>query len=283
MTGRAPANNRTDDVPTYVVRAGKIRVNNPAHSLPLTLFLFGFTAFSLFALFIVPFDWSKIASRLFGEGLGKAFGKLITISFSDIDVTVAAFFESIWVAILATIYSAILGLAIGMLMARNITPLKILPPLFSAFFTFVRAVPSFIWVLLVLVCLGFGPGTGVVGICIHSTAFFARAFSQAFEEVDQGVIDALAATGSNKLKIFFSAVLPVSLTPLIAWLTMNFESNFGASSVLGMVGVGGIGYIISASFSAYKYGTGMLAILMVVTFTCTIEIAFNLLKEKLKL
>jgi phosphonate transport system permease protein len=208
--------------------------------------------------------------------------KLATINFDEFDITVKAFFETVWVATISTVYSAFLGLLIGVFMARNITPLKIFPPLLSAAFTFIRAVPAFIWVLLVLVCLGLGPAPAIVGVCIHSTAFFTRAFSQSFEEVDNGTLEALASTGANRVKVFFSAVLPSALTSIIAWLTMNFEQNFRAASILGMVGAGGIGYIISASISSYKYGRGMAAILLVAAFTYAIEISFNALKRKLK-
>ena len=167
-------------------------------------------------------------------------------------------------------------------MARNITPHKYLPPVFSAVFTFIRAVPNFVLVLLVLVCLGFGPAAAIVGITINSTAFFARAFAHSFEELDEGTIEALAATGANKVKIFFSAVLPSALTRVVAWLTMNFESNFHGASILGMVGAGGIGHIISSAFGSYKYGRAWLAILIVVLFTYVFEISFNSLKRKLK-
>ena len=262
----------------YVVRGGKIRVHNPKHTRPQKLFLLGLTTLSIAALYLVPFDWVKIVSRV--GNISDVLARLATITFTDFDVTLGAFAETVWVTVLATVYSAFLGLFFGVFMARNTSPLKLLPPVLSAVFTMIRAIPPFIWVLLVLVCLGLGPPPAIVGVCIHSTAFFARAFSQAFEEVDHGALEALASTGANRMKVFFSAVLPSALTSIIAWLTMNFESNFRAASILGMVGAGGIGYIISASVNSYQYGRGMAAILLVVVFTYVIEISFNALKQK---
>jgi len=263
-----------------IVRNGKIRIHNPSYVRPLNIFLLLFTALTILAIIFVPFDWGKLLSRM--SNVGSVVKRLLVVSLDNIDDTLIAFLESVSVAVLGTVYSTFLGLFAGVFMARNITPLKVLPPFLTAVFTFIRAVPSFIWVLLVLVCLGLGPAPGIVGICIHSTAFFARAFSQSFEEIDGGTLEALASSGANRIKIFFAAVLPSALTSIIAWLTMNFESNFGASSILGMVGAGGIGYIISASMGAYKYGRAMTAIILVVIFTYTVELSFNALKQKMK-
>lgn len=131
-----------------------------------------------------------------------------------------------------------------------------------------------------LVCVGFGPDAGIIGICIFSTSFFARSFAQCFEEVPQETLEALQAIGAGRVKIFFSAVLPSALTGLIAWTSISFESNFEASSVLGTVGAGGIGYVISNSFGRYAYGQAIVAIGMVLLFTYAMEMLFTFVKEK---
>ena len=231
-------------------------------------------------MFTMPLDWLKLLSR-FGNILRSA-TLLATIDFSEIDLIMPYFYETVCVAVLSTVYSAVVGLFFAIFAAKNISPNKLLPPVFSAVFTFIRAVPNFIWVLLVLVCLGLGPAPAILGVCIHSTAFFTRSFAHSFEEVEEGTLEALAATGSNRIKVFFSAVLPSALTSLIAWMTMSFETNFQGASILGMVGAGGIGHIIASAFGSYKYGRAWMAVLVVVAFTYIFEIAFNALKEKIK-
>ena len=86
--------------------------------------------------------------------------------------------------------------------------------------------------------------------------------------------------GAGRVKIFFSAVLPSALTGLIAWTSISFENNFEASSVLGTVGAGGIGYVISNSFGRYAYGQAIVAIGMVLLFTYAMEMLFTFVKEK---
>jgi len=260
-------------------RHGKIRVNNPKYTRPFNIFLISFSVLSLGLACFIPYDWMKIITRA-GNILG-AVKHLLVVDFSEIDLVMPYFYETMCVAVLSTIYSALLGMLLAVFMARNITPHKLLPPVLAAVFTFIRAVPNFVLVLLALVCLGFGPAPAIVGITINSTAFFTRAFAHSFEELEEGTIEALAATGANKIKIFFSAILPSALTRIVAWMTMNFESNFHGASILGMVGAGGIGHIISSAFGSYNYGRAWLAILIVVLFTYIFEISFNSLKRKL--
>ena len=82
-----------------------------------------------------------------------------------------------------------------------------------------------------MVCLGMGPAAGIAGLCVHTTAFFTRAFAQSFESIPQETIEALEATGVGRIGVFFNAVLPAALSQLVAWIAMRFEINF---SLFGM-------------------------------------------------
>ena len=158
------------------------------------------------------------------------------------------------ITVLATIYSVLLGLVLAAFGARNLMKNKFVTYALSAFFTFLRAVPTPVWVLLALVCLGLGPAAGIVGLCVHATAFFARAFTQSFEDVPEEVIEALEATGASKLHIFLSAILPAAASQIMAWTGLRFEINFSESAILGMIGAGGIGFAIANNIQGYQFG-----------------------------
>ena len=74
------------------------------------------------------------------------------------------------------------------------------------YFPYALAVGT-VWVLLMMVCLGMGPAAGIAGLCVHTTAFFTRAFAQSFESIPQETIEALEATGVGRIGVFFNAVL----------------------------------------------------------------------------
>lgn len=202
------------------------------------------------------------------------------VDFSQIDVTFTSLFESIAVAILSTVYSLVGGMVLAVFLAKNLTPFKWMAAVLSAVLTFLRAIPSIIWVLLILVCVGFGPSAGIIGICIFSTSFFARSFAQCYEEVPQETLEALRAMGAGRVKVFFSAVLPSAFTGMLAWTSISFESNFEASAVLGTVGAGGIGYVISNCMTRYAYGQAIVAIALVLAFTYAMELGFTAIKER---
>ena len=151
---------------------GRIRVKDPARDRALHWFLIAFGLLGLGALWLLRLDGAQLI-----EGVGKipeAVGKLAKLDFSQLGVTFTSLLESISVAILATVYSLLGGMALAVLLAKNLTPFRGLSLCLSAVMTFLRAIPSIIWVLLVLVCVGFGPEAGIIGICIFSTSFFCQ-------------------------------------------------------------------------------------------------------------
>lgn len=239
-----------------------------------------FSFISIVSLWSLNIEWKRLFYRLFD--IFPIFLQIGHISLEKFDNTLISFLESVTVTILATFYSLLMGLVFGGLMSRNLIKNKYIPAILSAYFTFVRAIPTPIWVLMALVCLGFGPAPGIVGLSMHSTAFFARAFRQSFEEVSEEVIEALKATGANRLQVFFSAIIPSSSTQLFAWGFMRFEINFSESAILGMVGAGGIGYIVMATMNSYKLGRAGAAIFMIFLFAISIELLFTTIKHRMK-
>lgn len=259
---------------------GSIRLHGPGYNRTVNIFIASAVLLSFISIFSLNIDWVKLASR--AGNLGKVFMDLANFNFLNFGLVAEAFAVTVSVTLLATVYSLLTGMVFGAFMARNISPSKKLAGFLSAFCSFIRAVPTPVWVLLMLACLGFGPAPGILGLSFHATAFFGRAFSQAFEEVPQSVVEALKATGANRIQIFFSAVLPASITALIAWGAMRFEINFGESTILGMVGGGGIGYSIAASMSSYNFGRAGISILMVFIFAYALELSFTALKRRMK-
>ena len=259
-------------------RHGRIRVKDPKRDRLVQIFLVCFVILGLASMWIMEIDWAQV-----GEGISKiptAFFKLLHLDFSQFGITLTALFESIAVAILSTIYSLFLGMILAVLQARNLTPARWISSVLSAVMTFLRAIPSIIWVLLSLVCVGFGPAAGIIGISIFSTSFFAKSFAQRFEEVSPDTLEALSAIGAGRVKIFFAAVLPSAVTGILAWTSISFEKNFESSAVLGTVGAGGIGYVISNCMNRYAYGQAIVAIALVLLFTYAMELGFTVIKEQ---
>ena len=108
---------------------------------------------------------------------------------------------------------------------------------------FIRAVPTVLWVLIFAIAAGLGSEAAVLGMLFHSIAYLVKAFSEAFEEIDPGILEAMRATGSNWWHVVTRGVLPSTFTYLLSWTFLRFEINFGVAVAMGAAaGAGGIGF-----------------------------------------
>jgi phosphonate transport system permease protein len=143
---------------------------------------------------------------------------------------------------LTTLIGAVIALLLGLLASRNLSNPRISLAI-KGFVALIRAVPTVLWVLIFAVGAGLGSVAAVVGMSFHSVAYLVKAYSESFEEIDVGVIEALKASGANWLQIVFQAVLPSSMGYILSWSFVRFEINFTTAVAMGAAaGAGGIGY-----------------------------------------
>lgn len=149
---------------------------------------------------------------------------------------------TIGLALLTTLIGAAIALFFGLLAARNLTNGAVSYWIKSAV-AFIRAVPTVLWVLIFAVSAGLGSVAAVIGMTFHSVGYLIKAYSESFEEMDEGVIEALKGSGASWWQIVFQAVLPSSMAYLISWTFIRFEINFAAALAMGAAaGAGGIGF-----------------------------------------
>jgi phosphonate transport system permease protein len=143
---------------------------------------------------------------------------------------------------LTTLIGAVVALVLGLLASKNLGSLR-MSSIIKGFVAFFRAVPTVLWVLIFAIGAGLGSVAAVIGMSFHSIAYLIKAYSESFEEIDAGVIEALKASGANWLQIVFQAVLPSTMGYLVSWTFVRFEINFTTAVAMGAAaGAGGIGY-----------------------------------------
>jgi len=149
---------------------------------------------------------------------------------------------TIGLAFLATIIGAVLSLFLGLLAANNLS-VGWVSKTIRVFVAFIRAVPTVLWVLIFAIAAGLGSEAAILGMLFHSISYLVKAYSEAFEEVDAGILEALRATGANWWHIFTHAVVPSTFTYLLSWTFLRFEINFAVAVAMGAAaGAGGIGF-----------------------------------------
>ena len=109
--------------------------------------------------------------------------------------------------------------------------------------SFIRAIPTILWVMVFSVVANIGVEAAVIGMTFHSVAYLVKAYSESFEEIDSGIIEALKSTGASFWQIIFCAIFPSTITSILSWTFIRFEINFTNAVLVGAAaGAGGIGY-----------------------------------------
>ncbi|RDW15752.1 phosphonate ABC transporter permease [Oceanobacillus arenosus] len=149
---------------------------------------------------------------------------------------------TVGLGVLATVIGAVIALFLALMAAENLSRPWISKSI-RAVVAVIRAVPTVLWVLIFAIAAGLGSEAAVLGMLFHSTAYLVKAFSEAFEEVDAGILEALRATGANWWHVVTHGVLPSTFTYILSWVFLRFEINFGVAVAMGAAaGAGGIGF-----------------------------------------
>ena len=186
-------------------------------------------------------------------------------------------------AFLTTLGSAAISLLLGLLAAENLSK-PWLTAAIKGVVAFVRAVPTIIWVLIFAVSAGLGSTAAVIGLAFHSVSYLTKAYAESFEELDQGVIEALTASGAGWLQIVCQAVIPSSATYLLSWTFLRFEINFANAVAVGAAaGAAGIGFDLFMA-SGFYFDLHELGLITYLILACAValEIGATTLKRRLQ-
>ena len=145
-------------------------------------------------------------------------------------------------AFLSTLLGAVLSLLIALFAAKNLST-KAVSNAIIVVVAFIRAVPTVLWVLIFAIAAGLGSEAAIIGMVFHTVAFLVKAYAESFEELDEGILEALRASGANWWHIVTHAVIPSTATSLLSWTFLRFETNFTVAVAMGAAaGAGGIGF-----------------------------------------
>lgn len=137
-----------------------------------------------------------------------------------------------------------------------------------AIFNTLRSIEPLIMAIIFVVWVGLGPFAGVMALTLHTIAALGKLFSEQIEGIDEGPIEAITSTGANRLQTIVFAVIPQIIPPYIAYTLYRWDINVRMSTIIGFVGGGGIGFLLSQSVRLLRYREAsvmMLAIAIVVS------------------
>ncbi|WP_425072033.1 phosphonate ABC transporter, permease protein PhnE [Sagittula sp. S175] len=172
--------------------------------------------------------------------------------------------DTLNIATLGTIISLLLAIPVAFLAARNTTPSRWLArPAALLIIVSTRSINSLIWALLLIAIIGPGVFAGVVAIAIRSVGFCAKLIYEAIEEIDHAQVEAITATGASRWQVMAYGIIPQILPALAGVAVFRWDINIRESTVLGLVGAGGIGLQLSSSLNVLAWPQVSLILLVI--------------------
>lgn len=190
--------------------------------------------------------------------------KLVTIpEWSYVPTLSYKMLETIAMGFLSTVFACCFSLPLGILAARNSSPLPIVFHTVKNLLSLMRALPEIVWALLFVSALGLGPFPGILALTFVTTGFMGKFFAESIEVVDVGMIEGVEATGANWLQKVLFSMLPQAMPDFIGTTLYILDNTIRSATVLGFVGAGGIGFELISSIRLFNYSRLILIILAI--------------------
>ncbi len=189
--------------------------------------------------------------------------------------------ETLQMAIVGTIVGVFLSLPLGLLAARNISPHPAVYQATRFILNINRAIPEIIFALIFVAAVGLGPFGGVLAIGVGAVGSLAKLYAESIEQIDPQQVLAVRATGAGSMQTFVYGVVPQALPLIATYSLLNFEHNVRSATILGLVGAGGIGFILQKYISLFQYRNLMGTLIIIIVMVTVIDRMSDYLRKKL--
>lgn len=263
------------------IRFSPKSLRSKRRSLRLAFFLKGL---SLLALFYVSASFLSIRRERLIAGLfqfGKILRRFCAADLSYLPKVFSALAETFFIALSSTLLASILALLFAYL-AADTERRRLRSPLFKALLNLLRSFPPMISAIVFFRAVGPGPMAGVLSLTLYTTAVLGKLFYEFLENLPPSFAESAGCGGLSPLVRYRFAVLPQCRDSYLSLCLYRFESNLRNSTLLGIVGAGGIGQLISMSLRVRAYEKAGILILSLVLLVFSLERMSSFLQKKLR-
>lgn len=183
---------------------------------------------------------------------------------SEVPIFLERAVETVAIATIGTTFAAIIALPIAFLAASNMNPHKASYHFVRMILNSLRGVDSFVFALIFVAAVGLGPFAGLLGVAVHTIGSMAKMFAEWIENAEMESFEALETSGCSRLKVIIYALLPDAWPSFTSIALYFWEFNVRASTVLGVVGAGGIGQELKNSMDLLDFSR-LLTILIIIS------------------
>jgi phosphonate transport system permease protein len=210
------------------------------------------------------------------QGLDNAerfFGRMFppNLAGDKLELIAQGIVESLQIAVLSTAFGIALSLPLGLAAARNLAP-RWLGVLMRALIAVCRSFHPVIVAILFVKAVGFGALAGVLALIVSTMGFVAKLFAEVVEEMDPGQVEAIRATGAGFANVLIMGVFPQVMARFIGLSVYQFDSNLRNSTMVGIVGGGGIGAPLFTAYQRFDYDVVLTILLIIISLIMVCEV-----------
>lgn len=182
------------------------------------------------------------------SGAKRIFMALFNPEMDIIGLVLSKMLETIFIAFMATALAIPIAFVGSFFCARNLTKNsasgRLSYTVLRFIFNFTRSVEPIIWAIIFSVWVGIGPFAGMLALMLHSVSSLAKLYSEQIENIDRGPLEAIEATGANKIQVVWHAVVPQIVLPYLSFTIYRWDINIRMATIIGLVGGGGVGTLL---------------------------------------
>jgi phosphonate transport system permease protein len=232
----------------------------------------------IYALSTLDFTWARFVRGL-DQG-AKFLGRLWPPNFAPDKLSLMSegLLESVQIAILATAVGIVLSIPIGLIAARNLVPAW-LSWIGRVIIAISRSFHPMIVAILFVKAVGFGALAGILALIVSSIGFIAKLLAEAIEEMNMKQVEAVRATGASWMNVLIMGVIPQVVARFVGFSAYQLDSNLRNSTMVGIVGGGGIGATLFTAYQRFDYDFVMTILLAIIAIIMVSEVFSGWLRK----
>ena len=205
-------------------------------------------------------------------------GRMFPARFADNEQLLQGVAESLEMAVLSTFSGVLISLPIAVLGARNLMPTWVTWPV-RFFITLCRAFNPVILGIIFIKAVGFGALAGILALAVSAIGFIGKLFMEAIEEISMKQIEAVRATGASFMSVIIFGVLPQVFPRLVGFCSYQLDANLRNSTMIGIVGAGGIGSVLFNAYQRFEYDFVLAILITIIALVLAGELLSTLVKR----
>ncbi|MCP1676447.1 phosphonate transport system permease protein [Natronocella acetinitrilica] len=207
-------------------------------------------------------------------------GRMLPPDLSILRSLAGPLLETVQMALLGTTLPIFIALPLAVLAAWNTTPWPALGQAIRVVLATLRTVPELVWAMLLVSAIGLGPFPGVLALTLHAIGGMGKFYYEAIETVRSETVEALEASGAGKLRVLLFGILPSALPQMMSTTLLYWEFNNRSSTILGIVGAGGIGVVLLHALQDFRYEKLLTCLIVIVLLLMILDRISGYLRSK---